>query len=122
MDLGSVEYNDPKNCGLKTTSLVLAFQPVARRVVDKQGGFLEQDEFHYEPSDETNITVGGKADIGQYGGELTRNIRVPFRYDDVKLLLAEGAKKGETVDFTQENIPHLRARLKKDPGSRKLSL
>lgn len=122
MDLGSIEYNDPRNYGLKTTSLVLAFQSVAKRVVDKPGGVFGVDEDHYEASDETNITVGGPAYVSRYGGDATKNITVPFSYDEVKQLLADGVKTGETVDFTDENTPHLRAKLKKGPDSRKLSL
>jgi hypothetical protein len=115
MSLGAVEYNDENNHGFKTTSLVLAFQPVARCVTVKYGNFFKGPEQRYEASAETEITVAGKHRIGQYGGELTRNITVPFTYDEVKQLLAEGVKKGATVDFTTENTETLRASLGQQP-------
>ncbi|MEZ0260093.1 MAG: hypothetical protein ACAH80_03745 [Alphaproteobacteria bacterium] len=115
MFLGSVEFDDETNHGLKATSLVLSFNPVARCVVDKPASFFVSGKTHYEPSDETIIVVSGELSIGGYGGDLTRSIRVPFSYDDVKQLLAAGVKKGETVDFTKANTENLRASLKQQP-------
>lgn len=115
MALGAVEFDDDDNNGLRATSLVLAFNPVARQVTDEPGGFFKLSKFHYEDGEQTEIIVSGKVEIGTHGGELTKHIVVPFKYDEVKQLLAEGLKRGETVDFTAANAENLRASLRKKP-------
>jgi hypothetical protein len=109
MSLGSIEYNDPTKFNIRTTALVLAFAPVAKHVVDQKMGLFRNEKSHYEESaDQTRITVGGYSSIGQYGGSVEKNIDFPLSYDEVKRLLAEGAKKRETVDLTDAKLAALR--------------